>query len=832
MRKRRLYISLCSVMLAVSLQISSFAATAPSRTEESMLPSLSISDIITEDIAAREERVKCYSNTDGSHFAAVYSDPIHYQDDNGAWKEIDNTLSLVSSSTGNLSVMGLHLPTEYYQNTSNSFRVQLPKNLTIDSTIRVQHEEYSIGFRMCDIDANAMVRAQVAVSEEPNAKRDALVAEANSKANAGDGRAQQELLKEAAVLVANQSSSLKYSSVLDYTDLEYCINGQELKESIILERPTDKKSYSFELFYSDLTPIVQEHGAVFFYAEQQEYPVFTIQPPYMEDSGTVDALCTDIDVSVIPTETGCIYTITPNETWLQDSARVYPICIDPSITTSTAATDIQDSGVNQYNPTTNYWKVNRMYVGSNVSNGVGYESRIYIRFPKVAAIGTNAYITSATMWLNHHPTTSYQTAENNELQVFDVGGYNWNASTITWNSQAGYTFSNVVAGAVTNKSNSSESFDITDLVRKWYGTAGSNNGVVIKPKVVYSDKTNRTCYLSSDYSASEATKRPRVVINYDYGTVVNSVNTPSDGGGYFLRNLQSGNYLAIPSGVDNNNKEIRTVSFKGTASQRWRVVMNSNGTFRLQSGLGSFSRYVNVSNSAVNLYSNNTAQQTFSLVRYGSTNLFYIKHGGKFISQKPDGSVFVSNDSWGAFSLWSFESVFAMMAPLYPKLLRNPVPAKYKASKNTTMKSENHAINLIRASRVFISNCHGSFESIDAGNGLYVTSDMMKNLPANDLRGVKVIVYISCETGKGGASADNFVNATYNKGAQAVIGFKESIGEIGDNWGDGFMAALCAGKTIREAISAGDAAGKEEWGSYENIQERTERGNLNATVLE
>lgn len=234
----------------------------------------------------------------------------------------------------------------------------------------------------------------------------------------------------------------------------------------------------------------------------------------MEDSGTEDSLCMDIAVAVTPTATGCIYTLTPDQEWLNDPSRVYPVTIDPTATTSTAAADIEDNGVNQSNPTTNYMTVNRMYVGSNLSGSTAQESRIYIRFPRHASIKTTAYISKAVMHLDHYPTTSYQTADNNTLDVYEVGDYNWNTSTITWNSQSSYVFTTRYASAVTDADNTKETFNITKLVRKWYSNNGSNNGLVIKPRSKDTTKTNRTCYLSSDCDYSYVEKRPRIVITY------------------------------------------------------------------------------------------------------------------------------------------------------------------------------------------------------------------------------------------------------------------------------------------------------------------------------
>ena len=49
--------------------------------------------IIGEAIEKRTADTKYFTLDDGTSIAAVYSLPVHYQDDNGEWQDIDNTLT-------------------------------------------------------------------------------------------------------------------------------------------------------------------------------------------------------------------------------------------------------------------------------------------------------------------------------------------------------------------------------------------------------------------------------------------------------------------------------------------------------------------------------------------------------------------------------------------------------------------------------------------------------------------------------------------------------------------------------------------------------------------
>ena len=62
-------------------------------------------------------------------------------------------------------------------------------------------------------------------------------------------------------------------------------------------------------------------------------------------------------------------------------------------------------------------------------------------------------------------------------------------------------------------------------------------------------------------------------------------------------------------------------------------------------------------------------------------------------------------------------------------------------------------------------------------------------------------VFIGCNTAYGGAQERNIVNAIVQKGANAAIGFEDSIGcNAANSWTEMFFDELISGKTIDEAI--------------------------------
>lgn len=534
---------------------------------------------IQEDLALRTANIKQFKNG-GGYIAAVYANPVHYKDAQGVWQDIDNTLELHTAPDEESKIT-------YYENKANSFKVRLPSSIKKDTGISVSYQGHTMTFNLVDDTMESV--ATVQVPEKKMAKSE-LLQEAQEKAFSRKYEESQQLKEEAAVLVENQNAELTYQGVLHKTDLKYQLGGTKLKETIVLSEPSEKETFSFAMHYTNMVPVVQEFGSVHFYAAGQEEgePIFVIEAPYMEDSSENDTLSTNIAVSIQPTAYGCVYSLTPDKEWLRSPERVYPVMIDPTLTTSKSATDIQDNHVNQSDPNSNFRTTNRMYVGSNLSNSTAYESRAYIRFPRIAGITSTTFIAGATMYLNHHPTTAWQSADNLDLRVYDVGNNNWDSATMTWNTQKNYEFSQLICYHKTDKSYSQESFNVVSAVRKWYQSS-TDNGLVIKPLSLDKTKTNRTCYLSSDCDYSHVDERPRITVRYYNPITITN-------GYYFIRNRETGRYIDLEGASTETGAPIQQWSFHGEIQSQWQLTRQSDGTYTIKSKLSG--QYVSAKNNA------------------------------------------------------------------------------------------------------------------------------------------------------------------------------------------------------------------------------------------
>ena len=88
-----------------------------------------------EIVEKRTENSKQFLMSDGMVMVQTYGMPIHYEE-NGAFKEIDNTLKLSESETGE----------KYFENTANSFKVRFAENLKTNKGVSVENNGYSLEF--------------------------------------------------------------------------------------------------------------------------------------------------------------------------------------------------------------------------------------------------------------------------------------------------------------------------------------------------------------------------------------------------------------------------------------------------------------------------------------------------------------------------------------------------------------------------------------------------------------------------------------------------------------------------------------------------------------
>ena len=140
--------------------------------------------IVDEILEGRSEYIKEYQLSNGLHMAAVYDDAVHYEED-GQWKEIDNTLKLSNTRSGNV-----------YTNTAGLWQVSFPQSLTTRNGISITKDGYTLNFRMSGelhtvFDSSVMMEGANASGEAESDDMLVIGEEATSSLESSSVRAEQ-----------------------------------------------------------------------------------------------------------------------------------------------------------------------------------------------------------------------------------------------------------------------------------------------------------------------------------------------------------------------------------------------------------------------------------------------------------------------------------------------------------------------------------------------------------------------------------------------------------------------------------------------------------------
>ncbi|MBM7570649.1 DNRLRE domain-containing protein [Aquibacillus albus] len=416
----------------------------------------------------REKNVKHFIKSDYTYEAVVYPAAVHYKENN-QWKNIDNSIVEHTNDQGQ----------KVLENKQNRFHVQFAKNTNAKNLVTFKEDGYKLSWNMKDpIESNAKVL------KKDSEKIDAL--SENDKKQ----------------LLTDITSNVTYYDVLPNVDLSYDIQSEGIKEDIILKEPMDNPSFQFELKSNNVIPKLENNNTVIFYdKENPSKEVFKMDTPFMYDDKGEESKAIDVDLEETNQgNQGYELTITPNDDWINSSERVYPVTVDPTLSTSTDPTKIYDNHVSENYPDENYKLFDRLKIGEGSSSGY---NRTFLSFD-LPSIDSGDIITGAYLSLrlyNDQPNTV-------QADVHKVTEP-WDTDTITWSNKPDYD-KDIIKDYQSVNGEAGDLFlwDITNIAKDWY-VSDENNGLMIK---AHQDSDPYTEFLSSD--TSEDIYRPEVTIQY------------------------------------------------------------------------------------------------------------------------------------------------------------------------------------------------------------------------------------------------------------------------------------------------------------------------------
>ncbi len=465
-----------------------------------------ISKIVMEVTELREESVKHFLCEDGSYVAATYSEPVHYKE-KGEWKEINNRLELtddVKSSSGKAMYtpkagpMDVRIP----QSFSNGQRVSATnKGHTISFGVKQEKINYSsksiaVARDVEDLSSNKLVEKVTYTQNAVN--NTTLVSKENEITTYNNKR----------MAVENKTGAVVYEDIFGSSDLEYIVTTNSIKENIVVNEKQDEYTYSFDMDFGELIPIVNEDNSIRVVdPEDTEETIFYIEAPYMYDADENES--TNIEMSLVEEDGIYVMTLRADAEWMNDSERVFPVVIDPTVYLSFDDVFVMDGLSNK-----NITKINKeLRVGRNLTN----LTRTYIKPTIPNNISTDNYINSAYLRLTKSYYYQAPFADDISIRAYDCYDVDsWNVTNVTWENQPynnadnGYSSGHSYLSSISADSGKIlYSFQITEAVKRWIN-GGVNNGIMLAS----SNESTKTQIDFHSSRASNLSKHPEMYISY------------------------------------------------------------------------------------------------------------------------------------------------------------------------------------------------------------------------------------------------------------------------------------------------------------------------------
>lgn len=437
--------------------------------------------VISEIESMRTDTTATYLMSDGTYSVAQYAEPVFYNNGNGKYGEIDNTLlDSLDTEDGNAQIL---------ENKSNPLNVKFAKKLKSNNLVKIKLGNYQISWGLDG-------------KNKDFSDAEAVVEAVNQPTGISEN--------EAKMLRKKANSSITYKNIKPDVDLNYVLSANSLKENIIINKSQDDYTYIFTLKTNNLEAEKTENGEIrFFDSSDPKTDVFTIPAPYMYDAA--GNLSNDVAFSLEGSKKKYTLTLTADKEWINDANRQFPVVIDPEISSQQKMSNLTTRVVMSKNQ---YATTGTAYVGNQISDmGV---CRSYFKVNSLPALKSGDVVISANFsayqWLSTASPSGFSTIDAaNRLRVhaYEVLG-NWSSST-TWSNQP--ACNDIIAdyNYATRNGGATVTWDITKIVKKWYDT-NTNYGIVIKS---YKESQKTLVAFNSAYGTGvSASTIPVIVINY------------------------------------------------------------------------------------------------------------------------------------------------------------------------------------------------------------------------------------------------------------------------------------------------------------------------------
>lgn len=650
---------------------------------------------LSEITEMRDEFSKTFLMSDGTYTQVSYASPVHYEDEDGVFQEIDNRLSVnamtgkVTTGNGGTDVAFSQSQPQVSINANGhniSWSVEKKNELRNDDNVSLMNITPSYA---------------------------SFTANAINVADTADFKA---LPVEEQLMSAHKAfSEMKYASFAEGYAVNYTVAPGKVKEDILITS-AENNEFVITVNAMGLTAVLGDYRTVIFKNNANE-TVLTFDVPYMYDAN--DEFSTNIDIALTPVLGGYEITLTADEEWLNDEARVYPVVIDPSYTFehgSTPATTITDTMVHEGDSATDCsCGVDHDAHGFVITNK--YNSKQYYSYFKVEVNSSAAMSRVIEATLNLHLTST--TNSGGPFSLYRVT-QDWDEATITYDNQPSHSNTAVDSGinyVVNSNGTVTVTFDIAEEVRRYTAGIYENYGFMLA--YTNEDINDYNRFHTANYET--VAHRPTMTVNYDF-----FVTREGEYSNYCIENI--GNYKILTS----STSPVQTQPYNPSNIHdfAWTVIRLDSYcgycVIRPSDDASRALRYDGTTVSVANIGSTNTLSAVpeecqWNIFEYNSYYVLRNKATGKILSSSDTTVNGVSKNS-GSLQRWNINFVpcMSMSADNIVAVQGETIPY---SSINLTFNEGGIQPTLTTQYYIYTPSCYPEGSVSFGTNGMTVSSD-------------------------------------------------------------------------------------------------------------
>lgn len=427
---------------------------------------------IIEITALRGKNVKHFQFPDGTMQAIAFPTAIHEKDAAGEWQLIDSSISLKT-------VRGAEVYTT--KDGVSSFASSVTNNAPL---FTISENGYSIAVSLDNSTNHNLIHATDTVKR-------VNVSSAEPTKNI------EWQSVEDAISSTISKSTIRYESVYPYTDIEYIVSQNAVKENIVIKSAGSAANYRFKYQMTGLIAVLNDNGSIALLDEKTKKLEYEIPSPYMYDANGDISRNVYYTLSEVAAGT-YIISVIADEEWLSEEKRSYPVVIDPSISSSRA---VWDTFVNSADPDETYgdWGV---WVGPSYTG---------LARNNMPTLPSGATITSGKLHVYYYyqsgVTGSRTIGAYKMTKTWDEMNDSYNTLKNSYGSSLGIsttllsTETATASSGITSSNPRMITFDVTSAVFSWYN-GSANYGIALK-------------HYSGTPQATNGANTGTIIINYE-----------------------------------------------------------------------------------------------------------------------------------------------------------------------------------------------------------------------------------------------------------------------------------------------------------------------------